>query len=143
MVKSGLISLIAIVLLIGLAAGLSACANQPASASAILNQAFILEPGQTAVLKDEGLSIKFVEIVSDSRCPTGVQCIWAGEVSSLVEINYQNQKKEMVLKVLGSGEGEDLFTDYKITFSVEPYPEYGKELKAEDYRLHLTISKES
>ena len=141
--KARLLSLIAIFLMFGLATGLSACSKQPVSATAELGQAFILEPGQTAVLKNEELTVKFVEIVSDSRCPKGVQCIWAGEVSSLIEIDYQNQKKEMVLKLLGSGEGEDLFADYKISFSVEPYPEYGKELKAEDYRLHLTISKES
>lgn len=143
MVKFGLLSLVAVILILGLATGLTACARQPASVTAELDKAFILEPGQTAVLNSDDLTVKFVKIVSDSRCPTGVQCIWAGEVSSLIEISYQNQKKEMVLKLLGSGEGNDLFTDYKISFTVEPYPEYGKELKAEDYRLHLTISKES
>jgi len=143
MVKFGLISLISIVLLLGLVTGLSACAKQPASVTAELGQGFVLEPGQTAVIKNESLTVKFNEIVSDSRCPKGVQCIWAGEVSSLIVINYQNQDKEMVLKLLGAGEGEDLFTDYIIKFTVEPYPEYEKELKAEDYRLHLTISKKS
>jgi len=142
MMKSGLLSIIAGFMLLGLVTGLSGCSNQPAGLSAELDQGIILEPGQTVVLPNESLSIRFVEVISDSRCPTGVQCIWAGEVTSLIEIDYQDQKKNMVLKQPGSSAGEDQFVNFQLSFTVEPYPEAGSEIKADDYRLHITISRE-
>ena len=135
------VTVVAVLLLLGLVVGISACSKQPVNLSAELNQPFILEPGQTAMLKNESLSVRFIEIVSDSRCPRGVQCIWAGEVAGLIEIDHQNQKKSMVLKLTGSGEADDQYTVYNIHFAVEPYPEAGKEIKPADYRLQLTISK--
>ena len=37
--------------------------------------------------------IKISKIISDSRCPEGVSCVWAGEVQLELEI-YKNQKLE-------------------------------------------------
>ena len=37
--------------------------------------------------------MKIYKIISDSRCPEGVTCIWAGEVQLGLEI-YKNQKLE-------------------------------------------------
>ncbi len=36
--------------------------------------------GETVVLK--GVSIKFLEVLEDSRCPKDVNCIWAGRAQS-------------------------------------------------------------
>lgn len=35
---------------------------------------------------DKQLSIKFVEMVSDSRCPADVRCVWAGNAKIKVEL---------------------------------------------------------
>ena len=40
----------------------------------------------------EDLEVRFVEVVEDSRCPKNVNCIWAGEVTILVEV-YRDSKK--------------------------------------------------
>ena len=40
----------------------------------------------------ENFRIEFIEVVQDSRCPTGVNCIWAGEVVILVDL-YEDGKK--------------------------------------------------
>lgn len=37
--------------------------------------------------------MKITKIISDSRCPEGVTCVWAGEVQLELEI-YKNQKIE-------------------------------------------------
>lgn len=40
---------------------------------------FVLAPGQSVELA-VGTTLSFERVVDDSRCPAGVQCIWAGEV---------------------------------------------------------------
>ncbi len=50
--------------------------------------------GETVVLK--GVSIKFMEVMEDSRCPEGVDCIWAGRaiVKAKVTANGKTEEKQ-------------------------------------------------
>ncbi len=120
---------------------LAACSSQPAGSSVSLGQEFSLAPGQSAAIVGEPLKMRFQEVVNDSRCPIGVTCIWEGEVSSLVEITYQGSTNGMVLTQPGSGQGKVEFQNYDIAFEVQPYPEAGKPIKKQDYRLQLTVNK--
>ena len=36
---------------------------------------------------DDILEVEFVKVVSDSRCPKNVQCVWAGEAVVLVKLH--------------------------------------------------------
>ena len=100
-----------------------------------------LAPGQTVTIAGTGLSLRFVEIVADSRCPTGVQCIWAGEASALVEISYQDSVNQRVLTVPGSSTGQAAFNDFTFIYQIEPYPQYPKTINRQDYRLRITVTK--
>ncbi|WP_240099686.1 hypothetical protein [Thermomonas flagellata] len=46
----------------------------PAAAARTL----VLDVGETATL-DDGSRLTYLRLVNDSRCPPGVQCIWAGD----------------------------------------------------------------
>ena len=50
---------------------------------------------ESIVLK--GISIKFVEVVEDSRCPKDVNCIWAGRAIVKVEVTANGKKEEKTL----------------------------------------------
>ncbi len=122
---------------------LAGCA-QPTAAEVGLNKQFTLSPGQSATITGEGLSIKFVELLSDSRCPKGATCVWAGEASCSVEITKSQSKFSKVLTQPGTtSPAETTFTNYDISFDLQPYPELDKQTDKSDYRLVLTISKES
>lgn len=54
-----------------------------------INSEVTLKIGQKGKVND--VFITFNGVTSDSRCPTGVQCIWAGEVK--VEIRLQQGDK--------------------------------------------------
>lgn len=102
-----------------------------------------LAPGQTFTL--EGKSLKFKEVISDSRCPKGTTCIWAGEAKVLVEV-FQNGKR-LEEKIISLGESGNLpgnlFGDesYNISkFSLAPYPEISGKIPASDYRLMLEVN---
>jgi hypothetical protein len=71
---------------------------------------------QTATVAGEDLSIKFVEVVSDSRCPKGATCIWAGEASCLVELTSGGATVEKVLTQSGAASpAADEFGVYELS----------------------------
>lgn len=91
-------------------------------------------------------SIKFKKVVSDSRCPRNVTCIWAGEAVVLVEV-FKNGifQKEMKLTV---GEGEvplDLLAEgvyYKFrNLVLLPYPVVDNTELPASYTLHVQLDR--
>jgi hypothetical protein len=50
------------------------------------NEAFTLRVGQSADVENAALRITFIRVVSDSRCPRDVDCIWAGNAQIEIEI---------------------------------------------------------
>ena len=67
-------------MLAGLAFVLIACSN-PMAASAIPGRDFELRVGETASLEGSDLVLRFMSVPSDSRCPTDVQCVHAGDAT--------------------------------------------------------------
>lgn len=97
------------------------------------------------VLDLGNISLNFKNVVSDSRCPKDVTCIWAGEAVVSIEV-YENGKciEEKLITVNSSHislefPGGDFL--YKITgISLSPLPTVkGKNIPAE-YRLNLRVS---
>ena len=59
----------------------------------VANENEILINATSKVNVGNDYEMKISKIISDSRCPEGVTCVWAGEVQLEVEI-YKNQKLE-------------------------------------------------
>ena len=108
-----------------------------------LGQQTTVKVGQTLEINNEPLKIQFAEIINDSRCPTGAQCIWQGEVSVRLEITYQNTKYTKVITQpgLSSDTSDAEFDGYSIRYNVLPYPAVGKKIESADYQLQLTVNK--
>ena len=100
--------------------------------------------------------IRFKKIVSDSRCPKKVTCIWAGEVKVLVEF-YEDGKLKGDKIITGTnismGDNEiiaganislaEFFnnSEFKIKkVVVTPYPEAGRKIGLEEYSVELSVS---
>ena len=118
---------------------IAACSSNAVS----LGQEFSLHIGESASIRGEKLQFRFLEVTEDSRCPTGVVCIWEGRVSCLVEITYRESlhRVELTEPSLTSWPPENTFNEYKIAYHIEPYPQAGAEIAEDEYRLHLKISK--
>jgi hypothetical protein len=122
---------------------LAACSAQAGEIGAGMGDEVSLSTGQTAAFKGEPLKIKFIDVASDSRCPTGVTCIWAGEVKCDVEItNVEGVEPQTLVQSGGSSGFASLnYKEYRIDFDVQPYPAAGKEIAGGDYRLKLKVTK--
>jgi hypothetical protein len=129
-----------LMLLLGLLLG---CAGKSEVLKVNLGQEVSLHIGQTAQIENEHLAIRFNGITGDSRCPRGVLCIRAGEVTGDVTVTHNGSASDITLTQSGLTEppAEATYQDYKLVFSVEPYPEAGKQMSPEDYILNLTVEK--
>jgi len=95
----------------------------------------------------DDVDIKFVEVVTDSRCPKGVSCVWAGEAKVLVDIFKSGKKieqKEIVFNTSNKylDKLANIFASETLnisSYTLSPYPEYGKKIKIEEYYLQLDI----
>lgn len=71
---------------LGLTLFLAACdadmdpSGQP-GVQAVLNEPFTLAAGQTAVLTEESLTVTFLRVLEDGRCPIDLLCISAGNAT--------------------------------------------------------------
>jgi hypothetical protein len=107
-----------------------------------LGQGFTLSIGQTASIKAANLDVTFAAVVEDSRCPTGVQCFWQGRARSLVKLTSGNisQDVELLEPGLTGQAASQQFLNYTISFHLLPYPEAGKKITDNQYRLNLTVN---
>lgn len=121
----------------------SGCADTSNRFEVSLGQEFSLSVGQSAFIKGENLEIKFEEVVEDSRCPWEVTCVWEGRVSLSVEINENDVSDNIELSQPGLTDQSVVATHegYQFTYKVEPYPEAGKPISVDEYRLLLVVSK--
>ncbi len=121
----------------------AACASEVGAKTVSLGDSFSLAVGQSASIEGEDLTIKFIDVIADSRCPLDVLCIWQGEVACLVEMTCSGTCEQTVLTYPGLTQEPSgtQFGSYQFTFSVDPYPEAGKEIEKSEYRLNLLVTK--
>jgi hypothetical protein len=122
---------------------LSGCQSSESTIKVSLNGEFSLAIGQTAELQEEQLTINFEGIQEDSRCPRGATCIWQGRVSCVLQVSDSSDSTKIVLTEPGLSDqyGRSTYKKYVFTSRVQPYPELGKKILTEDYRVLLTIEK--
>ena len=89
-----------------------------------------------------GLDIFFGSVVQDSRCPTDVQCIWAGAVQVNVLLStglYHTNTFDV-----SSDKPPQEFEGYKVSIvDVLPPPHSKKDIKLTDYRVTFHVDKKS
>jgi hypothetical protein len=121
---------------------LLSCSNGESTISISLAKEFTLTIGQTANISSENLTIKFVDVSSDSRCPSDVECPWAGQVKVILNIKNGSSSQQVELTQLGGGNAEgQKIGNYTYEFTVEPYPVSTHQIEKNEYRLLLTVSK--
>lgn len=62
----------------------------------------------------KGLTIEFVELVEDSRCPEDVQCVWAGNAKIKVRVTKGDKSELVQLEMVNEGTGPN-FGDHRLT----------------------------
>jgi hypothetical protein len=102
---------------------------------------------QKKCLKKKGFNLVLAAVVSDSRCPEGVTCIWAGEASVTVSVYKDSKLVEdhtMVFSMKNEQENRQWFSKYLPekqknvkSFSVFPYPKEGVKINPKNYYVKI------
>ncbi len=97
---------------------------------------------QKECVKKKGYRLVMKKVVSDSRCPEGVTCVWAGEVSFVVSV-YKDKKfvEDVTFSSANREQNLELFSKYlgkKVTsVGVLPYPKQGVSVDPRSYVLKI------
>jgi len=99
---------------------------------------------QGEMMKFGDRSIRFKNVISDSRCPKDVTCIWAGEAIISVEIFENGSCIEEKLIVVASTNIPLNYSIGKKTFSIEqlslsPFPSVKDRDISKDYKLQIKL----
>lgn len=99
---------------------------------------------QNLIIESEGLKVKFLKVTEDSRCPSDVTCIWAGQVGVLLNVSQNDKDLGNINLILGTDKGlaEKKVNEYLIRLvEVAPYPVSTKKIEPSEYTITIIISK--
>lgn len=120
--------------------------NETEVTTQVQEETTTLALGETKQVGD--IQIKFKEVLEDSRCPTGVQCMWQGRAKILVETSKDGvmaDSNEIIFGKLKNGETEN-HSFYKsgnttiTATAINPYPTKDSGTNTLAYELVLNIS---
>ena len=127
--------------LVGSEAPSGAGTPQPSSSSEGTGQQVELRFDETAEYRD--LKLRWLE-VEDSRCPIGVQCVWAGQVVVTVEATRGEEgpvELELVLRVGRDPRAVRAFAHELLLKGVDPPPRPGVTPERSHYLALLEITR--
>ena len=112
------------------------------SITASLGQAFDIKVGQEASISSQQLTLKFLSVSEDSRCPQETNCIWEGNGKVNIELTATGQKSYVVeLNTAMSLEAEATYLNYKISLlDLQPYPSAGRTIQRSEYIVTVRVS---
>jgi hypothetical protein len=103
----------------------------------------VLRVGETASIADGRLAASFERVRSDSRCPTGVKCFWAGDAIVVLSVRAEGAPAvALELHTAGGAQRpkEALVEGFRVALvRLEPSPRVDG-LRAEEYRLTLRVT---
>jgi len=105
-------------------------------------KAFSLQVGEMAQAADKGLRVGFDGVSTDSRCPKGEQCVWAGDATVRVWLHWGVGRREMRELHLAPGKPQAtrVRNQELRLLRLDPYPVSGKAIAQANYRATLTLS---
>jgi serpin B len=128
--------------------GFNAFAASDVDRPITLGYPFYLSINQTASSQKDDILVRFVNVTEDSRCPTDVQCIWAGQVSILVELSRISDGQIVGELTLTKGPGDSGTLASKSIDGfivglglVEPVPVSTKKIQLTDYIIQLVVKR--
>ena len=108
------------------------------------NASVVLAIGASKRVPDTNLTVKFEAVIADSRCPTGTNCVWAGDAA--VKIQMTAPKTEPASAVLHTNlrtARPAVHDGWRIKLvDVTPVPTADGPPRPEDYRITLRIDRQ-
>lgn len=116
--------------------------DRPAPVLAAVGDTIRLTAGAAAEVVGVGLRISFEGISEDSRCPSGVDCVWSGDAVARLRISVTGGGETPVALHTHLEPRESIHGAHLISLlGVEPYPVYGEPVAGADYVVLLRVTR--
>ena len=124
-------------LVLALSAG---CSSQPPLTSVAIGETVTLRVAESATVEPRNVVLQFSEVVTDSRCPTDVVCVWEGDAEVSVRAVAADGSSGDLRLHTKSGSEAARFAGLTVRLvSLEPSPREGTPPRQADYVLTLEI----
>lgn len=96
-------------------------------------------------MKVGDFQIVFTDVIEDSRCPEGAQCIWEGQARIILKIKKEGEaekEKEVKLHTISAEKPKEIVLDKQSKLQIiglQPYPVSDEEIDLEGYYLQLSL----
>ena len=109
---------------------------------AALGQEFDVRVGQWVTIEGERLRVTFDRVAEDSRCPEGVQCVWAGNAKVVLRLSKARKRASTLSLNTGLDPKQGAYRGYEVKLvKLDPYPKEGKQIRRRDYVATLVVSR--
>lgn len=94
-----------------------------AAAAAKAPETLTLRKGQQKTASSSKISVKFISVLDDSRCPSNAKCIWAGNARIQIAVS-KGKKTPQIFELNSNLKPQSIvFEGYEINFgSLTPHP---------------------
>jgi hypothetical protein len=138
--------LVPLLQIVGLGVFLSACdtsmePSRKPTIPASLNVPFTLAVGQSAEFADENLTVSFVRVLSDTRCPLDSMCVWAGDATMAVYARQVGEAAKTLHLTLVDSQGVDYQGFAFHAQQLMPGRLSGQTIPPGDYTLQLLVDR--
>ena len=121
---------------------LPGCAPVETAITAEPGVSFALPIGQTAAVKGTDTRLTFSEVREDSRCPTDVTCIWAGDAKIRVVVSRNGAADETRIMSITPPNNEARTDNLRIRFvGLAPVPRQADANAPRSYVAQFVVDK--
>ncbi len=104
---------------------------------------FDLRAGEVVTVETGKLVVSFTQVSQDSRCPDGVQCVWAGDATVHLVANpgQSNSASADLHTNTQGGPAQISINGYTVSLvSLSPYPKNGQQINPGDYVATVRVA---
>jgi hypothetical protein len=113
-----------------------------AARDAALDQEFEIRVGQWVTIEGERLRVTFSRVAEDSRCPEGVQCVWAGNAKVVLKLSKARRRASTMSLNTGLDPRQAAYRGYEVRLvKLDPYPKENRHIRRRDYVATLVVSR--
>jgi len=121
----------------------TAC-DSPTGPSVGIDERFTLSPGESARVASADVTLTFVDVQGDSRCPADAICIQGGDAVVRVRAAGGSRTETLELHTGDSSRASAQYQGYRVTLAeLQPYPFSSRPpISDGDYRATLVVSRD-
>ena len=89
-----------------------------------------------------GITLKFVDLIEDSRCPTDTQCVWAGNAKITISVSNAGRRPKIFEINTGVKPQSIVFAGYEIKIvRLTPAPASNIRIRKDGYVATFVVTK--